>query len=198
MSDGQAVMSANDRYYLGAPDDRADRDPQLSRLAHRVGRHDAWRRGLPLGSRSRTLWTSCGVRRHVRVFSRQRPYGYVIFLNEHAHALRSPLIRRALNAAIDRKQLIKQALQGYGSPEASPIWPKNWAYDPSAPRFEYDPVTAARWLHEAGFAHRARPVEPRAQRSFVSRAWSPGLHNRRTPRAGGSAATARTRCRPAS
>ena len=77
------------------------------------------------------------------VFTFLRHYTSVVVLNVEKPYLRDSSVRRALNAAIDRDALITEALNGHGSPADGPVWPLHWAYDPSLPRFRYDPQFAA-------------------------------------------------------
>jgi peptide/nickel transport system substrate-binding protein len=75
----------------------------------------------------------------VKVYEFQRPYAYTVILNSHTPALKSAAVRRALNFAIDRDELIANALRGHGTPAEGAVWPLHWAYDSTAPRFEYKP-----------------------------------------------------------
>jgi peptide/nickel transport system substrate-binding protein len=75
-----------------------------------------------------------------RLFTFQRPYAYVIVLNFSKPGLRSPAVRRELNAAINRAELVSTALEGHGRPTDGPVWPEHWASDKALPRFQYAPV----------------------------------------------------------
>ena len=79
----------------------------------------------------------------VNVFSYTRHYQYIIVLNSKVHALRSRAVRRALNNAIDRSLLIREAMSGHGLPSSGPIWPKHWAAQGSLAAFRFDPRSAA-------------------------------------------------------
>lgn len=82
----------------------------------------------------------------VSVFSFTRPYQYVVVLNSRVPPLRSAAVRRALNAAIDRKALVRDALDGHGLPSSGPVWPHHWALGTNSPGFSYDPVAIDRDL----------------------------------------------------
>ena len=69
----------------------------------------------------------------VSVFKFTRRYQYVMLLNPKTPGLRSPLIRRALNLAIDRAALVREGMNGSGVPSYGPVWPQNWAFDASLP-----------------------------------------------------------------
>jgi len=75
----------------------------------------------------------------VRVFSVPRPYVTALIFNMRRPAFTDAAFRRALNSAIDRDVLVADALNGYGTPAVSPVWPLNWAYDATAPHFTYAP-----------------------------------------------------------
>lgn len=74
----------------------------------------------------------------VSVFAVSRPYQYAIVLNTSSPRLRSSAVRRALNAAIDRPALVREALGGRGILSAGPVWPKNWAFDRDLPKLGLD------------------------------------------------------------
>src|SRR5262245_16479483 len=77
--------------------------------------------------------------KETKLFVFQRPYSYVIILNLQNAALRSAELRRAMNAAIDRDELVAIALEGHGRPADGPMWPQHWTNDKSLPRFVYAP-----------------------------------------------------------
>jgi ABC-type transport system substrate-binding protein len=52
--------------------------------------------------------------------------------------------------AIDRVQLVKDALNGHGVPSAGPIWPRYWAVQRELPTFGFDPAHAAQIFHATG------------------------------------------------
>lgn len=61
------------------------------------------------------------------VFSFTRNYQYLIVLNVQSPKLRDPAVRRALNWAVDRAELVRQALGSHGTPSSGPVWPNHWA-----------------------------------------------------------------------
>ena len=84
--------------------------------------------------------------RNVSVFSFTRPYQYVVFLNVRSPKLRSATLRRALNLAIDRNALVRDAFEGHGAPSVGPISPRHWALANGLPEFAFDPARAAKLL----------------------------------------------------
>jgi len=87
----------------------------------------------------------------VRVISFGRRYQYLVAFNSARAPFNNSLVRRALNMAVDRDALIKNALQGRGIPSTGPLWPKNWAYNTSVASYRFDPALAATLLNSAGF-----------------------------------------------
>ncbi len=83
---------------------------------------------------------------NVRVFTFTRRYQYALVLNTSAPALRSKTVRRALNLAVNRPQLVAQALNGHGVPSSGPVWPKHWAIANTPSEPIYDPERAAKLL----------------------------------------------------
>jgi peptide/nickel transport system substrate-binding protein len=76
---------------------------------------------------------------HTQVFTFERAYAFLVFLNIRNPKLRDRELRRSLNAAIDRNALIADALNGHGTPADGPVWPYHWAYSQESPRFRFDP-----------------------------------------------------------
>jgi len=79
----------------------------------------------------------------VSVFTFTRRYQFVIVLNQESPVMRSPEIRRALNQAIDRGAVVRNALNSYGVASSGPVWPRYWALPSDLPKFEFDPKAAA-------------------------------------------------------
>jgi peptide/nickel transport system substrate-binding protein len=87
----------------------------------------------------------------IQVISFARRYQFLVAFNSQKQPFTSPVVRRALNAAIDRNALIENVLQGQGEPATGPLWPKHWAYDPSIQPYSFDPQTAVSLLEATGF-----------------------------------------------
>jgi len=82
----------------------------------------------------------------VSVFTYTRRYQFVIALNPKSPLMKSKEVRRALNMAIDRDALVRNALNTYGVASAGPVSPFHWALPPKPARFEFDPKAAAQAL----------------------------------------------------
>lgn len=87
----------------------------------------------------------------VEVVSVPRYYQYLIAFNSRRAPFTSPVVRRALNLAVDRQGLLARVLQNHGAPSTGPLWPQYWAYDASVTPYGYDPSAAASLLDQAGF-----------------------------------------------
>jgi ABC-type transport system substrate-binding protein len=76
---------------------------------------------------------------NIRLVTQQRNYAYAVILNVQRQALKDRAFRQALNAAIDREALISDVLKGHGTPALSAVSPHHWAFDSTAPKFQYQP-----------------------------------------------------------
>lgn len=90
----------------------------------------------------------------VEVISFERRYQFLIAFNSANPLFASSVVRRALNMAVNREQLIKNVLNGYGESATGPLWPKHWAYDASIQPYRFDPRLAMSLLDDAGFKPR--------------------------------------------
>lgn len=61
-------------------------------------------------------------------------------------------VRKAITAAIDRREIINGVLLGLGRELTGPFLPDSWAYDSAVPPVLYDPVLAKQRLEEAGWS----------------------------------------------
>ena len=83
------------------------------------------------------------------VYAFDRPYQYLVLLNPRSPKLHAREIRRALNQAIDRPALVRDALQGHGTPSAGPVSQHHWAFQGAGATFDYVPVASAATLAAA-------------------------------------------------
>jgi peptide/nickel transport system substrate-binding protein len=81
----------------------------------------------------------------VSVFTFTRPYQYTISFNTAAPAVRSTVVRQALNLAVDREQIVRVALNGHGTASSGPLRSNHWALG-SVRGPEFDPQRAAQML----------------------------------------------------
>ncbi|MEQ1573574.1 MAG: ABC transporter substrate-binding protein [Vicinamibacterales bacterium] len=87
----------------------------------------------------------------IRVTSHLRRYQYLVAFNSTRPPFVSPIVRRALNLAVDRTQLVSRSLDGHGVPATGPLWPRHWAYDATIQPFMFDSRSAETLLESAGF-----------------------------------------------
>ena len=62
-----------------------------------------------------------------------------------------PLVRQAMNYAVDVDAIIDALFNGYGQPSTGYVTPGNWGYDTEIKPFGYDPEKAQELLVEAGY-----------------------------------------------
>jgi peptide/nickel transport system substrate-binding protein len=86
----------------------------------------------------------------VRVYRFTRHYQFVVALNVESAKLRSPEVRRALNLAIDRAAVVRDAFGGHGVPSSGPVWPRHWVFNDDLPRMSFDPKRADALLTASG------------------------------------------------
>jgi peptide/nickel transport system substrate-binding protein len=105
----------------------------------------------------------------IQVFPFARSYQFLIGFNSRRGAFRSPVVRRALNLAVDREALIANVLQGQGQAAAGPLWPQHWAYDRSASGYAFEPEYATTLLSDSGFdvIHASNGDRPPARFRFT-------------------------------
>lgn len=149
----QLTFAANDRYYRGRPsfDTFAVRivaNPADALKLLEAGEAD-WA-GFPPEDLARAraapnlvvyTWMPVNAPWHALVFNLRR------------ERLKDPAVRRGLARAIDRAALADQVEQGLSRPIFGPFLPGSWAYDPDAPRLEYDPMKARAELVAAGYGY---------------------------------------------
>lgn len=79
--------------------------------------------------------------------------GYTaLFFNLKQPVFESREVRQALALAVDRDELVREGLQGWGTAGSSPILPNSWAYtDKDVPRYAHDVERAQQLLDRAGW-----------------------------------------------
>lgn len=63
----------------------------------------------------------------------------------------NPLVRKAINHAVDKEAAIDVIYSGQAIANAGPIGPRVWGYNPNLKPYEYDPALAKALLAEAGY-----------------------------------------------
>ena len=74
------------------------------------------------------------------------------FSFNHAHPLlRDVRVRQAIYHAVDRDQMVRTLLKGYGRVVNSPVHPSLWQHNPALSGYAFDPGRARALLADAGF-----------------------------------------------
>lgn len=145
----EAVLEGFDRYYLGKP--TIDRIVVKSFDAVRTSWASMLRGELDMAYDVPADTLEIGRNDDVQVITVPRWYQYHLAFNANRGVLRSALVRKALNIAVDRAEIVKKVLHGAGEPSSGPLYPKYWAYDAAQAQYQYDPAEAAKLLDEAGY-----------------------------------------------
>ncbi|MCS7059798.1 MAG: peptide ABC transporter substrate-binding protein, partial [Anaerolineae bacterium] len=82
--------------------------------------------------------------RYVALFVNLRPDSGAIALSDKA-------VRLALMHALDRRQIIREALDGQGIVAHTPFIPGTWAFDAGVTQYPFDPDRAVQYLKTAGY-----------------------------------------------
>jgi peptide/nickel transport system substrate-binding protein len=137
-------LLANSRYYLGRPivDRIAVKTFPTVRTAWAEMLRDHIDMLYDVGS---DALDSLERSNQISVFTYTRPYQYALIFNTQGATFRSARIRQALDYAIDREVIVREALNGHGIASTGPIWPHHWALAPSS-RQTFQPETAVKLL----------------------------------------------------
>jgi peptide/nickel transport system substrate-binding protein len=156
--DSTTAMRANSSYYLGPPRIARIQVEQFPSV------RAAW--AEMLRDRIDMLWEvgtdaldSMKTSGATSVFTYTRRYQYVIVLNNKATLMKPREVRRALNEALDRDGLVRNALNGYGVASYGPVWPSHWALPSQPPKPIFNPKLSAATLAQA--AQRGHPSSSR-------------------------------------
>jgi ABC-type transport system substrate-binding protein len=144
-TNGATELVANDTYYLGAP------NVKHVRLHTFPSIRTAWAEMLrdkidmlyEVGPEALASMQNSST---VALFTFTRRYQYVVVMNPRSAVFGAPAVRRGLSMAVDREEIVRTALNGYGVPSNGPLWPRHWAVKADSPRFEFDPGAATRAL----------------------------------------------------
>ena len=86
------------------------------------------------------------------VYDYTEVFYHTLLFNLRDPLLSDPRLRLALDLAVDRRDLIEQALNGWAVETTGPFRPGTWPYDPEVPRSVHDPQRAVRILRELGWS----------------------------------------------
>jgi peptide/nickel transport system substrate-binding protein len=99
-------------------------------------------------------------------FASVRPFYIPLVFNVRHPILKNVEVRRALVQAIDRDEIVRQAMRGHGRIAHDPVWPSHWAYTGATKQYAYDPAAARLRLEAAGFPIRQPPTPDRMASRF--------------------------------
>jgi peptide/nickel transport system substrate-binding protein len=101
---------------------------------------------------------------HVEMSPVIRPFYIPLVFNVRHPVLKNVEVRRALAEAIDREEIVEQAMGGHGRVADDPVWPFHWAYNAAVRKYTHNPNSARVRLDAAGFT-----IRPAAQGRMASR-----------------------------
>jgi peptide/nickel transport system substrate-binding protein len=90
----------------------------------------------------------------VKTYTSLRPFYIAFVFNLRHKTLGNVEVRRALSEAVDRDEIIRDALRGYAVPAIDPIWPSHWAHSGAARRYAFAPEAARDRFERAGLSIR--------------------------------------------
>lgn len=76
--------------------------------------------------------------------------GYMAF-NMEKEPFDDPLVRKAINMAIDKEEIVDAFYNGLADPATSPLPPSLWSHDESLEKYDYNVEEAKKLLAEAGY-----------------------------------------------
>lgn len=100
----------------------------------------------------------------VKTYSFGRPYYNVLVFNLRHPVLKRTEVRRALNEAVDRTALIRDAMNGRGRPADGPLLPEHWAYSTASRPLAFNPTATRLLLDQARL-----PIKPSSGGKMPSR-----------------------------
>jgi len=148
-SAGEFILEWHTAYHLGAP--------PVQRLVLRVIPDDDARAEALLRGEVHVAQVKPQHAGRVRANPKLRLYRMgtgawrALPLNLRRTALQDVRVRRAIDLALNREQIVEKAIAGFGQPAYSPIPPVSWAFDAEMNRRRHDPAEAARLLDAAGW-----------------------------------------------
>lgn len=149
---GQYVLTANRRYFGGAPHLSrvvltAAASPNAALMLLRQGKLD-FAETPPVDAHAVSTWPGVRIAR-----VDQLAFAGIVW-NVRLAPFSDVALRRALYFAVDRKQIVDGPFYGYAHIANGPLPPASWAYDSQLSARDYLPKTALSLLAAAGYAPR--------------------------------------------
>jgi peptide/nickel transport system substrate-binding protein len=104
----------------------------------------------------------------IRAYPLLRPYYTALVFNARHGVLQRREVRVAINEAIDRDELVENAMRGYGRVAEGPYWPYHWAYPHGRFPTSFNPEAARLRLDGVGLKVGVRSVEQMPSRFAFS------------------------------
>jgi peptide/nickel transport system substrate-binding protein len=98
------------------------------------------------------------------MYSSIRPFYIPLVFNLRHPILKHVEVRRALNEAIDRAEIVNEVMRGRGQIADDPVWTSHWTYNAAARKVSHNPQAARVRLDAAGF-----PVRRSSDSGMASR-----------------------------
>lgn len=95
---------------------------------------------------------------HVEMSSTILPFYIPLVFNLRHPILKRVEVRRALAEAINRDEIVEQAMRGHGRVADDPVWPFHWAYNAAARKYTHNPNAARLRMDAAGLPMRPPPA----------------------------------------
>jgi len=163
LSQKPIVAERNDRYYRGAPG--IDQVQIITYDTQRAAWAAMMRGDIDMVQEvNREVVEFLEGSNRFEMYAGIRPFYIPFVFNLRHPILKNVEVRRALNEAIDRAEIVDDVMRGRGQVADDPIWPSNWAYNPAPQKYSYNPQAARARLDAAGF-----PVRPSTSAQMASR-----------------------------
>jgi peptide/nickel transport system substrate-binding protein len=104
-----------------------------------------------------------------QMYSSNRPYYIPLVFNVRHPILKRVEVRRALAEAIDREEIVRQAMRSQAVVAEDPLWPYHWAYNAAGRKYTHNPNAARLRLDATGLQVKAAPDGDRMDSRFQIR-----------------------------
>lgn len=152
VKDEEIVLEANESYWGGAPSIKTlvfkPIPEDSTRVAALMGGDVDIAKNVPIhlvpmitsSNRAKVITTPGGLNLSVHLNSVRK-----------GSPLQDKRVRQAINYGVDKENIVRQVLEGYGIPMGSPLNSAHFGYDPAIKPYPYDPGKAKALLKEAGY-----------------------------------------------
>lgn len=149
-NNGEIILLANDRYFEGRP--HLDR-VMLKSFTSRLSSWSALMQGKVdvVSDLNSEDFRIISHDPRFKTYDYPATFYYTILFNLEDPLFSDRNLRRALDLAIDREDIVEKALKGWGIPTTGPFRPGSWTYNDNVTSQYYDPKEAARLLKELGW-----------------------------------------------